>query len=117
MFMAMILPFWDLIRIGLREATENFSFLIRADDFIFEFVQLNPSDVNAWIRLAQTCQLSDFQCGLNAYRKAVDLMKDSNMKIPFEIFNNIAALHYELGDNQNALKWCEELIQSFVEEE
>eukprot|EP00492_Amphilonche_elongata_P005194 TRINITY_DN660_c0_g1_i1.p1 TRINITY_DN660_c0_g1~~TRINITY_DN660_c0_g1_i1.p1 ORF type:complete len:560 (-),score=172.71 TRINITY_DN660_c0_g1_i1:2-1681(-) len=44
-------------------------------------------------------------------------MKESNMKIPFEIFNNIAALHFELGDNKNALKWCEELIQSFVEEE
>lgn len=82
-----------------------------------KYLQSQPNDVNACIRLAQICESSDLKAALDAYQKAVKLMKEQNISPPFEIYNNISSLHHELGNNSDALNWCEQLINSFVQED
>ena len=41
-------------------------------------------------------------------------MKQQSLPVPFEVYNNIAALLHQQGDNTGAQKWCEELIKNFV---
>ncbi|XP_066988648.1 RNA polymerase-associated protein CTR9 homolog isoform X1 [Macrobrachium rosenbergii] len=62
-------------------------------------------DVEAWIELAQILEGSDLQGSLAAYHKATKLLEDViQMEIPPEILNNIAALHFRLGNYEEAQK-------------
>lgn len=58
-----------------------------------------PDDVEAWIELAQILEQNDLQGSLSAYAQATHILTDSiNAEVPPEIWNNIAALHYRMGN-------------------
>lgn len=62
---------------------------------MYQITEQFPEDMEAWIELAQILEQSDLQASLNAYAKAMDLMRNSaNSYIPPEILNNVAALNY-----------------------
>lgn len=62
-----------------------------------------PDDVEAWIELAQILEQSDIQGALSAYGTATEILKEKvEADVPPEILNNVAALHYRLGNLQDA---------------
>lgn len=62
-----------------------------------------PDDVEAWIELAQILEQNDLQGSLAAYGQATCILTDSNIaEVPPEIWNNIAALHYRMGNLSEA---------------
>ncbi|XP_063613398.1 RNA polymerase-associated protein CTR9 homolog [Penaeus indicus] len=82
----------DLAKQHLKKVTEQYS-----------------EDVEAWIELAQILEGSDLQGSLSAYHKATKLLQDLvQMDIPPEILNNIAALHFRLGNYEEAQKYFKE---------
>ncbi|MPC11630.1 RNA polymerase-associated protein CTR9 [Portunus trituberculatus] len=82
----------DLAKQHLKKVTEQYS-----------------EDVEAWIELAQILEGSDLQGSLSAYHKATKLLQDLvQMDIPPEILNNIAALHFRLGNYEEAHKYFQE---------
>ncbi|GFU22362.1 RNA polymerase-associated protein CTR9 homolog [Nephila pilipes] len=65
-------------------------------------------DVEAWIELAQILEQSDIQGALSAYGTATSILKDQvGADVPPEILNNVGALHYRLGNLQDAKKFYE----------
>ncbi|XP_038214263.1 RNA polymerase-associated protein CTR9 homolog [Zerene cesonia] len=85
----------DIARQHLKKVTEQF-----------------PDDVEAWIELAQILEQNDLQGSLNAYSTAMKILKDKvNADIPAEILNNVAALHYRLGNLPEAMKYLEEALE------
>ncbi|KPJ14381.1 RNA polymerase-associated protein CTR9-like [Papilio machaon] len=85
----------DIARQHLKKVTEQF-----------------PDDVEAWIELAQILEQNDLQGSLNAYSTAMKILKDKvNADIPAEILNNVAALHYRLGNLNEAMKYLEEALE------
>lgn len=72
----------DIAKTHLKKVTEQF-----------------PDDVEAWIELAQILEQNDLQGSLAAYDTAKQILKEKvNEDIPPEILNNVAALHYRLGN-------------------
>lgn len=72
----------DMAKTHLKKVTEQF-----------------PDDVEAWIELAQILEQNDLQASLNAYGTATNILKEKvKAEIPPEILNNVAALHYRLGN-------------------
>uniref|UniRef100_A0A2R5LJB8 Putative rna polymerase-associated protein ctr9 n=1 Tax=Ornithodoros turicata TaxID=34597 RepID=A0A2R5LJB8_9ACAR len=71
-----------------------------------------PEDVEAWIELAQILEQSDVHAALNAYGTATRLLQE-NVKadIPPEILNNVGALHFRLGNLQEARKYYESSLE------
>ena len=62
-----------------------------------------PEDVEAWIELAQILERSDIQQAMNAYDTATKILKDTvHADIPPEILNNQAALHFRMGNLEQA---------------
>ena len=62
-----------------------------------------PDDVEAWIELAQILEQSDVQGALSAYGTATRILKEKvEADVPPEILNNVAALHFRLGNLQDA---------------
>lgn len=58
-----------------------------------------PDDVEAWIELAQILEQSDVQGALAAYGTATRILKEKvEADVPPEILNNVAALHFRLGN-------------------
>jgi RNA polymerase-associated protein CTR9 len=57
-----------------------------------------PDDVEAWIELAQLLETNDIQGALHAYGTATKILKDVTAEVPAEILNNVASLHYRLGN-------------------
>lgn len=52
------------------------------------------------------------QGSLNAYSTAMKILKEKvNADIPAEILNNVAALHYRLGNLIEAKKYLEEALE------
>ncbi|KAJ9588645.1 hypothetical protein L9F63_018058, partial [Diploptera punctata] len=92
----------DIAKSHLRKVTEQF-----------------PDDVEAWIELAQILEQSDLQGALAAYATATRILRDKvQADIPPEILNNVGALHYRLGNLEEAKKNLEEsLSRSKVEAE
>ncbi|XP_021927029.1 RNA polymerase-associated protein CTR9 homolog isoform X3 [Zootermopsis nevadensis] len=92
----------DIAKSHLRKVTEQF-----------------PDDVEAWIELAQILEQSDLQGALAAYATATRILRDKvQADIPPEIFNNVGALHYRLGNLEEAKKNLEDsLSRSKVEAE
>lgn len=62
-----------------------------------------PDDVEAWIELAQILEQNDLQGSLQAYGQATSILTDNiNADVPPEIWNNIASLHYRMGNLSDA---------------
>lgn len=58
-----------------------------------------PDDVEAWIELAQILEQNDLQGSLAAYAQATNILTENiSADVPPEIWNNIAALHYRMGN-------------------
>ncbi|XP_063697011.1 RNA polymerase-associated protein CTR9 homolog [Culicoides brevitarsis] len=70
-----------------------------------------PDDVEAWIELAQILEQNDLQGSLQAYGTAMTLLKDVGMEVPPEILNNVAALHYRLGNLEEAQKNLQQSLE------
>ncbi|XP_070518234.1 RNA polymerase-associated protein CTR9 homolog [Cardiocondyla obscurior] len=84
----------DIAKNHLRKVTEQF-----------------PDDVEAWIELAQILEQSDLTAALNAYGTATRILKEKvQADIPPEILNNVGALHYRLGNLEEARKNLEESL-------
>ncbi|XP_043675127.1 RNA polymerase-associated protein CTR9 homolog isoform X2 [Vespula pensylvanica] len=84
----------DIAKNHLRKVTEQF-----------------PDDVEAWIELAQILEQSDLNAALNAYGTATRILKEKvQADIPPEILNNVGALHYRLGNLEEAKKNLEESL-------
>ena len=62
-----------------------------------------PDDVEAWIELAQILEQNDLQGSLAAYGTATNILTENiNAEVPPEIWNNIAALNYRMGNLSEA---------------
>lgn len=58
-----------------------------------------PEDVEAWIELAQILEQNDLQGSLAAYGQATTILTENiKSEVPPEIWNNIAALNYRMGN-------------------
>ncbi|XP_076114425.1 RNA polymerase-associated protein CTR9 homolog [Mytilus galloprovincialis] len=71
-----------------------------------------PDDVEAWIELAQILEQNDVQGALSAYGKATTILKEKiEADVPPEILNNVAALHFRLGNLQEAKRFYESSLE------
>lgn len=71
-----------------------------------------PDDVEAWIELAQILEQNDLQGSLQAYATATHILTEKvRADIPPEILNNVAALHYRLGNLSKAMNKLETAIE------
>uniref|UniRef100_A0A8W8N0T7 Tetratricopeptide repeat protein 21A/21B fourth ARM domain-containing protein n=1 Tax=Magallana gigas TaxID=29159 RepID=A0A8W8N0T7_MAGGI len=71
-----------------------------------------PDDVEAWIELAQILEQQDVQGALSAYGTATRILKEKvEADVPPEILNNVAALHFRLGNLQEARKCYEASLE------
>uniref|UniRef100_A0A182IN46 Tetratricopeptide repeat protein 21A/21B fourth ARM domain-containing protein n=1 Tax=Anopheles atroparvus TaxID=41427 RepID=A0A182IN46_ANOAO len=71
-----------------------------------------PDDVEAWIELAQILEQNDLPASLQAYGTATSILTEKvNADIPPEILNNVAALHYRLGNQDEAMSKLEQAIE------
>ncbi|RWS11596.1 RNA polymerase-associated protein CTR9-like protein [Dinothrombium tinctorium] len=76
----------------------------QAKTYLKKVTEQAPDDVEAWIELAQILEQNDLQGALSAYGTAIKLLKEVvKVHIPPEIHNNVAALHFRLGNLQEAL--------------
>ncbi|XP_046852275.1 RNA polymerase-associated protein CTR9 homolog isoform X2 [Xenia sp. Carnegie-2017] len=67
-----------------------------------------PDDVEAWIELAGILEQTDVQSALSAYGTASRLLKEKvGADVPPEILNNVGALHFRLGNLNEAKKFYE----------
>ena len=90
-----------------------------AKNLLKKVTQLQKDDFEAWIELAQILQQNDQKEGLKealaAYSTAMKILKDKvGVEVPPEIHNNVAALHFRLGnlddsgkEYDNAIERCE----------
>lgn len=84
----------DIAKSHLKKVTEQF-----------------PDDVEAWIELAQILEQNDLQGSLQAYATATNILTEKvKADIPPEILNNVAALHYRLGNLNEAMAKLEMAI-------
>jgi RNA polymerase-associated protein CTR9 len=61
--------------------------------------EMCPDDVEAWIELAQILEANEIQAALNAYGIATRILRDKvHEEVPPEILNNVASLHFRLGN-------------------
>ena len=75
--------------------------------------ELCPEDVEAWIELAQMLEPNDIQGALSAYGIATKILKEKVQEdIPPEILNNVASLHFRLGNFDEAKRYYEAALQS-----
>lgn len=70
-----------------------------------------PDDVEAWIELAQILEQNDLQGSLAAYGQATNILTEINAEVPPEIWNNIAALHYRMGNLTEAKNKLEKALE------
>lgn len=57
---------------------------------------------------------NDLQGSLSAYSTAMKILKEKvDADIPAEILNNVAALHYRLGNLQEAKNYLEEALERY----
>ena len=72
-----------------------------------------PDDVEAWIELAQILEINDIQGALTAYGIATKILKEKvQEEIPPEILNNVASLHYRLGNFDECARYYSAALQS-----
>jgi len=72
-----------------------------------------PDDIEAWIELAQILEATDIQGALTAYGIATKILKEKvQEEIPPEILNNVASLHYRLGNYDECSRYYSVALQS-----
>ena len=72
-----------------------------------------PDDIEAWIELAQILEANDIQGALTAYGIATKILKEKVQEdIPPEILNNVASLHYRLGNYDECMRYYSAALQS-----
>lgn len=80
-----------------------------------------PDDVEAWIELAQILEQNDLQGSLTAYGQATTILTEKiQTDVPPEIWNNIAALNYRMGnlpEAKNKLELALERAKSEAEQD
>lgn len=83
-----------------------------AKQYFKKVTELYPDDVEAWIELAQILESTDIQGALHAYGLATRILKDKvHEDVPPEILNNVASLHYRIGNYDEAKKFYEHALQ------
>uniref|UniRef100_A0A0L8GE16 RNA polymerase-associated protein CTR9 homolog n=1 Tax=Octopus bimaculoides TaxID=37653 RepID=A0A0L8GE16_OCTBM len=71
-----------------------------------------PEDVEAWIELAQILEQTDVLGALSAYGTATRILKDKvQADVPPEILNNVAALHFRIGNFMESKKYYEASLE------
>merc|ERR1711962_418945 len=76
-----------------------------------------PDDVEAWIELAGILEQTDVQAALSAYGSASRILKEKvEADVPPEILNNVGALHFRLGNLNEAKKFYEAALEHCKEE-
>lgn len=76
-----------------------------------------PDDVEAWIELAGILEQSDVQAALQAYGTASRLLKEKvKADVPPEILNNVGALHFRLGNLNEAKRFYESSLERCKQE-
>lgn len=71
-----------------------------------------PADPEAWIELAQILEQNDLQGALSAYSTAMKILKEKvQVEVPPEILNNVAALHFRLGNLTEATDYYTQSIE------
>ncbi|CAH3158758.1 unnamed protein product [Porites lobata] len=76
-----------------------------------------PDDVEAWIELAGILEQSDVQSALQAYGTASRLLKEKvKADVPPEILNNVGALHFRLGNLNEAKRFYESSLERCKQE-
>lgn len=71
-----------------------------------------PDDVEAWIELAQILEQTDVLSALSAYGTATRILKDKvQADVPPEILNNVAALHFRIGNFMESKKYYEASLE------
>jgi len=98
---------------SLYAQSEDFEKQEAAKKHLKKVTELYPDDVEAWIELAQllerqpsTSTNDGVQGALKAYGRATSIVQDSvKAEVPPEILNNIAALHFRLGNLNEAMKY------------
>lgn len=77
----------------------------QARSYLKKVTEQCPDDVEAWIELAQILEQTDLTGGLCAYGTAIKILQEKvQVDIPPEIYNNVAALYFRLGNLQEASK-------------
>lgn len=85
----------------------------QAKKYFQKVTELIPDDVEAWIELAQLQESTDIQGAVNSYSKATKILKEKiQEEIPSEILNNVASLHFRLGNYDDAKRYYEAALQS-----
>nr|XP_058951726.1 RNA polymerase-associated protein CTR9 homolog isoform X1 [Pocillopora verrucosa] len=76
-----------------------------------------PDDVEAWIELAGILEQTDVQAALQAYGTASRLLKEKvKADVPPEILNNVGALHFRLGNLNEAKRFYESSLDRCKQE-
>jgi len=76
-----------------------------------------PDDVEAWIELAGILEQTDVQAALQAYGTASRLLKEKvKADVPPEILNNVGALHFRLGNLNEAKRFYESSLSRCKQE-
>lgn len=71
-----------------------------------------PDDFEAWIELAQILEQNDLQGSLAAYGKATSILAEHvGGDVHPEILNNVAALHYRMGNLPEAKSKLEQALE------
>ena len=68
--------------------------------------------MEAFIELAQILERTDINQALQAYETATKILRETiKAEIPPEILNNVAALHFRMGDLDQAKKYYEQSLE------
>lgn len=83
-----------------------------AKNYLKKVTEQVPDDVEAWIELAQILEQNDLQGSLAAYGQAIKLITENvQQDITAEIYNNVAALHYRMGNLSEAKSKLEQALE------
>jgi len=89
----------------------------KAKDNLEKACKINPNLVDLWIDLAEITEKSNPSYSIQKYMKAKAILEANRKPVPFELFNNIIVLLYELKDFEKAKQLSEELIAIMKEED
>ena len=74
--------------------------------------ELFPDDVEAWIELGQLLESNDIHGALAAYGIATKILREKvHEDVPPEILNNVASLHFRLGNYDESKRYYEGAYQ------
>ncbi len=84
-----------------------------AKQYLKKITEIHPDDIEAWIEYAQILESIDVQGALNAYSIATKILKEKiHEEIPPEILNNVASLHFRLGNYADCKRYYEAALKT-----